>query len=213
LQHGCIDRRTVVGLAALAAGCGAAGTPPRAGAAPPTGPKGDDLPPPGHLRVGPLGFGPAPVLWPAGVAPVAMRIDKAGVDAQIEPLAIVDGVMQNPTGPWVVGWYPETGSPGQFANVSFSGHVDYWNVGPAVFWDLEPGDPIVLVGEEGTEFAYAVTWSRAYPVAEVTPEAVEEIVGPTKRESITLITCIGTFDSGSGEYDQRFVVRAERVVE
>jgi hypothetical protein len=153
------------------------------------------------------------VLQPPGAPPLAIRIDKAGVDAQIEHLDIVEGVMQNPTGPWVVGWYPQTGALGQFANLCFAGHVDYWNVGPAVFWDvklLEPNDPIVVVGEDGAEYTYAVTWSRAYPVAELTAEALGEIVGPTKRESVTLITCGGTFNYGTGEYDQRFIARAER---
>jgi hypothetical protein len=197
----------------LAAGGAAVGLRSRVGAAPPAELKYEDLPSPGHLRAGPLGFGPAPVLLPAGAPPLAMRIDKAGVDAQIEHLDIVEGVMQNPTGPWVVGWYPQTGALGQFANLCFAGHVDYWNVGPAVFWyvrDLAPNDPIVVVGEDGTEYTYTVTWSNAYAVAELTAEALSEIVGPTKRESVTLITCGGTFNYSTGEYDQRYIVRGER---
>jgi hypothetical protein len=178
--------------------------------------KSEDVPPPGHLRVGPFGFGQAPVLRPAGVTPLAIRIDKAGVDAQIEYLQIVEGVMQNPTGPWVVGWYEQSGGLGEFANLLFAGHVDYWNVGPAVFWslrDLEPNDPIVVVGEDGQAFTFAVAWGQNYPVAELTSEIIGEIVGPTKRPSVTLITCGGTFNYNTGEYDNRFVVRAEQIEE
>jgi sortase (surface protein transpeptidase) len=40
---------------------------------------------------------------------------------------------------------------------------------------------------------------------------VSEIVGPTSREVVTLITCGGTFDSGSRNYSDRLVVRAERI--
>jgi hypothetical protein len=214
MGEGRLTRRTAIGGGLVAAGWAAAGLRSRVSAAPPVGLKSEDVPPPGHLRVGPFGFGPAPVIRPVGVPPLAMRIDKVGIDAQIEYLQIDQGVMQNPTGPWIVGWYEQTGGLGQFANLLFAGHVDYWNVGPAVFWDLkllEPGDPIVVVGEDGLEFTYAVTWSQNYAVASLTAEAIGDIVGPTKRESVTLITCGGTFDYSTGEYDNRFVVRAERI--
>ena len=40
-----------------------------------------------------------------GVVPVAIQIPNAQVDAQVETNEIIDGVMQDPTGPWVVSWY------------------------------------------------------------------------------------------------------------
>ena len=202
----------------LAAGLAATATIARietSQGAPPTRGKGVEASPGGHLRPGPLGFGPAPVLSPSGVHPVGIRIDKAQVDAPIEVVQIVDGVMENPSGPWVVSWYEQTARPGQPGNVLMSGHVDYWDVGPAVFWnlkDLVAEDEIVVVGEDETTFTYGVTWTQNYEVASLTPEAIGEIVGPTKRESLTLITCGGVFDSATGEYLERYVVRAERVV-
>jgi sortase (surface protein transpeptidase) len=39
---------------------------------------------------------------------------------------------------------------------------------------------------------------------------VQEIVGPTPNETITLITCTGVFDRNVLEYDKRLVVKAER---
>ena len=42
-----------------------------------------------------------------GVAPVELQVDSVGVDAPIELGAVVDGVMQDPSGPWVVSWYSQ----------------------------------------------------------------------------------------------------------
>jgi sortase (surface protein transpeptidase) len=149
------------------------------------------------------------------VRPAGIRIDKAAVDAPIETVQIVDGVMQNPSGPWVVSWYEQTAALGQFGNSVMSGHVDYYTVGPAVFWnlrDLVPGDEIVATGEDGTPFTYAVEWAQNYLVETITPEVVGDIVGQTKRESLTLITCGGEFNQSTGEYLERYVVRSLRVV-
>jgi hypothetical protein len=204
------SRRAALGLAV---GSAAAVLGRGAVAAPITQRKDDPDSPTRGLRPGPFGLGPSPVVRPVGVQPVALQIERAGVDAPIEYLQIVDGVMQNPTGPWVVGWYVPTARPGEPGNVVMSGHVDYYTVGPAVFWsirDLVEGDEMMVIGEDGSSFLYSVTWTNNYPVATITPEAIAEIVNPTKRESLTLITCTGTFDQGSAEYSDRYVVRGER---
>ena len=208
------SRRAALRLVAGTAATAMLGWGGAASAAPVTQPKDDTAPPTGGLRPGPLGLSPAPVIHPPGVLPVTIRIAKAGVDAPIEYLQIVDGVMQNPTGPWVVGWYEPTARPGEPGNVVMSGHVDYYTVGPAVFWsvrDLVEGDEMEVIGEDGSSFMYAVTWTQNYPVASITPEAISEIVDPTEQESLTLITCTGSFDQGSAEYSDRFVVRGQRV--
>src|SRR5215210_6657587 len=44
------------------------------------------------------------------VTPVGVAIEAAGIDAGIETLRVVDGAMQDPTGPWVVAWYENLGS-------------------------------------------------------------------------------------------------------
>src|SRR5829696_7867169 len=79
---------------------------------------------------------PEPTPLPEGVAPVELLIDSVGVDAPIELGAVTDGAMQDPSGPWVVSWYNQLGKIGEGGNVVMAGHVDYWNVGPAVFWDV-----------------------------------------------------------------------------
>ncbi|MDP9367989.1 MAG: sortase [Chloroflexota bacterium] len=167
----------------------------------------------GEMHAGPLGLNP-PAVRNQGVLPTAIRIANAEVDAEVETVEIVDGVMQNPTGPWVVSWYKQTAKPGENGNSVMAGHVDYWDVGPAVFYnlkDLSQGDEIQVIGEDGTAYTYAVDWMETYIVADLTPEDIDEIVGPTDAPALTLITCGGEFDYATGEYLSRMVVRATRV--
>jgi len=156
-----------------------------------------------------------------GVAPAELQIDSVGVDAPIELGNVTDGVMQDPTGPWVVSWYEPLGKIGEGDNVVLAGHVDYYNAGPdggpgpAVFWDvrdLPAGDIIRVVGEDGKNYEYAVQWIERYDAAGLTPEVIQnDIVGDTGEETLTLITCGGTFDPATGEYNERWVVRANLI--
>lgn len=125
-----------------------------------------------------------------------------------------NGVMETPEGPWESAWYDFTHKPGSSdgkGNAVFSGHVDALYTGqdaPAVFFnlkDLVPGDRITVEMSDGTTYKYAVasSWSVDYKTADVS-----SIIGGTTDEVITLITCGG----GSGtNYNQRLIVRAERI--
>jgi sortase (surface protein transpeptidase) len=179
-----------------------------------------EVPSTGARRPGPVILAATRVAAPEperveGVAPVELQIDSVGVDAPIELGAVTDGAMQDPSGPWVVSWYEPLGKLGEGGNVVMAGHVDYWNVGPAVFWDvrdLPAGDIIRVVGEDGKNYEYAVQWTQPYAAAELTPDVIQnDIVGDTGEETLTLITCGGDFDPATGEYLQRWVVRATKV--
>ncbi len=168
-----------------------------------------DMPTTGGLRPGPIGYNPQP-LSVAGVAPVAITVEAAAIDAVTESLEIVDGIMQDPTGPWVVSWYKETGRLGvPEENVVVAGHVDYWNVGPAVFYNvgnLAEGDIVDMTGEDGSTYRYAVQWVELYD-ADNAP--IQDIVGGTGETSLTMITCGGTFDYQTSQYLSRTVVRCQ----
>jgi sortase (surface protein transpeptidase) len=179
-----------------------------------------EVPSTGARRPGPVILAATRVAAPepepvAGVAPVELQVDSVGVDAPIELGAVVDGAMQDPSGPWVVSWYDQLGKIGEGGNVVLAGHVDYWNVGPAVFWDvrdLPAGDVIRVVGEDGKNYEYAVQWTQPYMAEELTPEVIQnDIVGDTGEETLTLITCGGEFNPDTGEYNQRWVVRANLI--
>lgn len=131
-------------------------------------------------------------------APVSFK----GVDTQ--------GVMQDPNSWNDVAYYDFSGKPGFGTgnNAVFAGHVDYIHHGAAVFWDLnklKPGDDVHVMLQDGTDYAYRVTQMAVYNADDA---PVEQILGDTPTESVTLITCNGTF--AAGHYNNRLVVRAER---
>ena len=171
-----------------------------------------EVPTTGGLRPGPAGALPsaaAPVA--KGVVPVAIQIPVAAVDAQVETNEIVDGVMQDPTGPWVISWYKESPELGEVGNILMAGHLDYWDVGPAVLYNinnLNQGDQISVTGEDGQIYTYEIDWRENFATADA---PLDKIVGPTDNESLTLITCGGPFDYANGVYLERTVVRAHRV--
>lgn len=169
-----------------------------------------EMPSSGALRPGPVGEQPALPQAVNASDPVQISIDTIGVNADVEATDIENGVMTNPTGPWVVAWYRQTASLGEQGNVVLAGHVDYWDVGPSVFFDvrnLVAGDIVTLVAEDGRAYDYAVDWSETYDIAALTSGTLQDVVSATDVPSVTLITCGGEFDYVNGEYLSRMVVR------
>ena len=169
--------------------------------------------------VAPTPSGPAGP--PPSEAPAAqLVIPRFGVNGPLITLGLDEnGVMEAPDGPWDVGWYDFSARPGFGGNSVFAGHVDWYNIGPgggpggAVFWDLrnlEEGDLIEVRLQDGTVYQYRMTSRQQIDPATAD---IASIVGPTEREVITLITCGGSFDSESRHYNERVVVRAERITE
>lgn len=172
------------------------------------------LPSTGTVRGGFVGDEPVQAQAGNGTQPSALIVEKIQIDAEVEVQQITNGVMQNPTGPWVVSWYQQTAELGEGSNVVMAGHVDYWNVGPAVFFnlrDIVEDDEITVVGEDQTEYTYTVDWNDTFELEELTSGKITELVGPTEDPKLTLITCGGEFDYANGEYLSRMVVRASLV--
>jgi len=119
--------------------------------------------------------------------------------------------MEAPADPWDVGWYPDLGYLDDGDNVVMSGHVDWWGYGPTVFADLAAlgeGDEIVVEGDDGSSFTYAVT--ETWTVDATSPvEDVWRIFHADGEQALTLITCTGDFDGET--YDARLIVRANLV--
>ncbi len=156
---------------------------------------------------------PSPRFPPGSTSPInRLVISKAKIDAPVVVKGVDDaGVMQAPDNAYDAAWYDFSAHPGFGGNAVFAGHVDYVRVGPAVFWnikDLEKGDTITVRLEDGTEYRYGVTFKQQFDAAAA---PVDTIVGPTANETVTLITCGGTFNSNTHQYDKRLVVQAERI--
>lgn len=158
------------------------------------------------------GTGPGPVLGTG----MSMQIPAIGVNATVSSRTVgTNGRMGDPIGAWMVLWYDFStfapgygGYPGEpGANAVFAGHVDYINVGPAVFWSirsLQPGDQVTVNTPNGP-ITYAIQWSAwAGPHDDFTG-----YVAQTGEDVITLVTCIGTFSAG--HYSDRLIVRGVRI--
>ena len=177
---------------------------------------GGDVPTTGGMRPGPGGERPVPPSS-AGIVPIAMVSEVYAIDGEVYGAEIIDGAMQDPTGPFIVAWYPTLGDLGRNGNVVVAGHVDYYNVGAAIFYSLKepgasPGDRVTMIGEDGSRHIYEVQRSTTYQTVDLTPEIIEnEVTGATRLPTLTMITCGGEFDPISGEYLSRIVVRCSRV--
>jgi LPXTG-site transpeptidase (sortase) family protein len=146
------------------------------------------------------------------VRPARLVVPSIDVDAPIVELGLEpDGAMISPDGPNPVAWYSFSPTPGNPGNAVLAGHRD-WHTGVVgVFWrlgELGQGAPLTVVLEDGTRLDYVVGLSALIGPDEV---PIDDVVGQTRDEMITLITCEGGFDPRSREYDRRRVIRAGRV--
>jgi LPXTG-site transpeptidase (sortase) family protein len=151
---------------------------------------------------------------PSGVDVARLLVPSIEIDAPIVTLGVdADGTMQSPDNPVDVAWYSFSGRPGEGSNIVMAGHLDFVNYGAAVFYRLKEakaGDELQLALVDGSTALYRILDVAIYDEATA---PVLEIVGPTESEIVTLITCGGSFDPVSREYDKRVVLRAERVPE
>lgn len=162
-----------------------------------------------------------------GAAGDRLVISRFGVSAPLTYKTVgADGVMPNPNGPDDVAFYDFAawpglgGFPGQGGNIVLAGHVDSGRVAcrngtvpppcQAVFWEvpnMRVGDEIeVVVG--GVTHRYRVTSNQS--VHAINGDW-NRIVASTQQETITLITCIGEFNSATREYSHRQVVVGVRI--
>jgi LPXTG-site transpeptidase (sortase) family protein len=158
---------------------------------------------------------PAPSPTPPPLAqspypPDRLVIPSLGINAAWIPLGYLsDGLtMDSPPGPKDLGWYKFTGEPGGPSNAVFSGHVDWYTGEPAIFQNvhsLKQGDEIDVSRDDGRLRVYHVVSTTLYDfqTTDATP-----IIAPTDVPTVTLITCEGTFNPVTHEYNNRLVVVA-----
>ncbi|HWV23068.1 MAG TPA: SH3 domain-containing protein [Thermomicrobiales bacterium] len=177
--------------------------------------------PAGTMKAGPLGLTVTSGFQQTGQIPVAMICPAADVDAEVERTKIVDGQMLDPSGPWIIAWYEGTGLAGEvgpksYNNCLVSGHVDYWDVGPAVLRNIAnipEGTPITLDGQDGGEYVYKVESIERIDLRNLPEGKIQEITGRTDYGALTIVTCGGEFDYNAGEYLQRDIVRCRLVTD
>jgi hypothetical protein len=116
--------------------------------------------------------------------------------------------MDSPPGPADLGWYRFSDKPGGPGNAVFAGHVDWHTGAPALFEHLDalaPGAEVDVSRDDGVLVTYRVVSATWYDYRQTN---AAPLIAPTSVPTITLITCGGSFDQSTREYDKRLVVRA-----
>lgn len=155
---------------------------------------------------------PTPVPPTPTPEPPANRfvVPGAGIRAVVETRGLdANMVMQEPEDPFQVAWYDFTAKPGTPGNAVFAGHVDHQSVGRAVFWNLRNvklGDFMEYHSIDGQVYRYKVTRITIQNAS----DPANDYVAPTVDETMTVITCTGSFDRNSRSYNQRLIVQATR---
>jgi len=146
-------------------------------------------------------------------------IKRLSVDAPVNVrLVEPDGVLGNPiAGKDVVLYDFSTmgasgygGYPGLGGNTVIAGHVDYICC-LAVFnalRSIQEGDLIDYMTSDGQDIQYQVQWYADYPDD---TSWNQYVAMQGKDDTMTLLTCNGTFNQATHNYDSRRIVRAPRV--
>lgn len=137
--------------------------------------------------------------------PVRIVIPTIRVDARIIPVGLLeDGSMEVP--PFgLAGWYKLGAVPGGNGPAVIVAHVDS-KKGPDVFYylkNLEPGDEIMVYGEDG-DLAVFVVDSKEKELKTELP--VDRIWNDSKEPLIRLITCAGEFNRRTGHYLSNLII-------
>ncbi|HEX2910472.1 MAG TPA: class F sortase [Chloroflexia bacterium] len=146
-----------------------------------------------------------------GLVPARVRIPSVGINAFVEQVGLDSkNRMDVPRNIWNVAWFKLGAKPGERGNAVIDGHVD----GPysaAVFWDLrkvQPGTKIYVQDASGQEKTFEVYDVQVYPYDQA---PLDRIFGPSNDAQLNLITCTGTFDRKTENYDKRFVAYSRLV--
>ena len=170
-----------------------------------------DVPVAASVPAPPASEAPSVALELPASQPVRIAIPALGVTSDVMELGLAaDGTMEVPRGAYPVGWYDRSPTPGQLGPAVLAGHVD-WAGEPGAFYGLRellPGDEVVVDRADGT-----VATFRVDRVEEHDKDAFpsDDVYGDIPSAGLRLITCGGSFDSDTGDYDDNVIVFATLV--
>ncbi len=198
--------RIAIAAAALVLLAGCATTVEQPAAAP--SPTPTSTPESFGVEVGTQSAGLEPVR--AAVPPVRVQVATAGVDVSVEPVGVLsDGNMELPADPAVAGWYEYGSDPGSEAGTTVvAAHVDSLKYGLGPFSKLKnvpAGTIITVTTSDGAAHDYAVESVQSILKTEL---PIDQIFDRDSAPRLTLITCGGQFDSGTGHYTDNIVLTA-----
>ncbi len=148
--------------------------------------------------------------------PRYLTVEKLGVtNARILPMSVnANGELDTPQNIFDVGWYENSGKPGQGGTMVIDGH----NGGPHVHGvfknlpNLAKKDIIKVERGDGTVFKYEVVENVTISLEEADKYMTTASVSPEYgKESVTLISCTGEWSQSRETYLSRQFVRATLV--
>ncbi len=151
---------------------------------------------------------PLPTATPfGGGRPVAMSIPAINIkDAAIVDLGLdANGAMETPRGWNDIGWYKLGPTPGENGSAVLTGHYDS-RTGPAIFFNLhrlKKGDKVTVKLADGSTRSFAVDKAEVYPFDR---PPLDRIFAQGDQPTLNLVTCDGTFDQTTANYNKRLVV-------
>jgi sortase A len=144
--------------------------------------------------------------------PAHLAIPALGVTTRVEHVGVdKNNNMDIPKDPFNAAWFKLGAVPGNPGNAVMDGHLDWFGVKQAVFYyltSLKPGDRVYVRDDRGRDRAFVVTkqleckWQNC---------PLEEIFGPAAGTRLNLITCAGTYNRSTQNYERRTVIFSEAV--
>lgn len=144
--------------------------------------------------------------------PTSIEIPTIGVSSPVNQVGLnPDKTVEVPRpGPRYdqAAWYRNSPTPGELGPSVILGHIDSAKSGPSVFFKLgalRPGQQIQVGRADRSTATFTVDSVASYPKDAFPTQAV---YGDTDSAALRLITCGGTFDDATGQYDNNTVVYA-----
>lgn len=143
--------------------------------------------------------------------PKRLQIPTINVDAEVESVGITaDGAMDIPVNADNVAWYNLGVRPGEQGSAVIDGHLDKEDQSPAVFANLGKlavGDVVSVYDGQENQLNFRVIDIRMYLADDDTTEVFSNQTG----KFLNLITCAGSWDAGTKDYNQRRVIFTELI--
>jgi hypothetical protein len=120
---------------------------------------GGSMPTSGANRPGPMRPRPAKAAEPAGTHPVAIRLERLGIDAAVETAEFEAEQPVPPSLPELTAWYQRSSLLGVPGVILIGGLTTIEEAGPSAFTRLSEansGDLVELTGANGGTFTYAL---------------------------------------------------------
>lgn len=144
--------------------------------------------------------------------PAYLSIPSLGVFTRVEYVTVdKDNNMDIPKDPNNAAWFKPGTVPGNPGNAVMDGHLNWYGIPQGIFFHLgtlKAGDRLYVRDDKGRDRAFVVTKQL---ICGFNNCPLVDVFGPTTATRLNLITCDGTFNRTTQNYDKRMIVYSELV--